>query len=121
MTRVRWVWELMGFALLSVLALYAMAPFHSNLIISLILLFPIVLVFLLPSASRIGFQNTATLLKSFTWSHWLVFLALISGLNFHTEIRDVKDVNANPLDTEALFRIVLEAAVALLMLKRLMN
>jgi len=121
MTRMRWVWELMVFAPLSVLALYAIAPFRNNWIICFMLLLPLVLVFLLSSAVRVGFQNTAALLKSFTWWHWLVFFAVISGLNFHTEVRDVKDVSANPLDPQALFRIVLEVAVALILLKRLMN
>ena len=103
MTRVRWFGELTAFALFSVFALYAMAPFRSPLVISLVLLLPLVLVFLLPPAVRAGFRNTAALLKSFTWWHWLVFIALIGGLNFHTEVRDVKDVTANPLDPQALF------------------
>jgi O-antigen ligase len=121
MTRVRWFWELMAFALLSVFALYAMAPFRNNVVIGLILLLPLALVFLLPPAVRAAFQNTATLLKSFTWWHWLVFFALISALNLHTEVRDVKDVTANPLDSQALFRIMLEAVVAFILLARLVN
>jgi O-antigen ligase len=121
MTKIRWVWELMGFALLSVIALYAMAPFRSNLIIVLVLAVPFTLVFLAPSAARALVDNSAELAKSFSWWHWLVLLAILSGLNFHTVVRDVKDVTSNPLDAEALFRIGVEALTAAVLLKRLVN
>jgi O-antigen ligase len=121
MTKTRWIWELMGFSLLSIFALYAMAPFRSNLIIALILALPFVLVFLVPSAFRALAENASGLAKSFTWWHWLILLAFVSGLNFHTEVRDVKDVASNPVDTEALFRIGLEALIGIVLLKRLIN
>lgn len=121
MTRIRWIWELLGFALLSVIALYAMAPFRSNLTIVLVLMAPLVLAFMAPSATRPLVEGTANLTKSFTWWHFLILLAVISGLNFHTRVRDVKDVISNPLDPEALVRIGLEAVIALVLLKRLMN
>jgi O-antigen ligase len=121
MTKMRWLWELTGFALLSVIALYAMAPFRSNLVIALVLLIPFTLVFLAPSAARALVENAAELLKSFTWWHWLVLLAVLSGLNFHTEVRDVKDVTSNPLDAEAKFRIAVAGLMAVVLLKRLIN
>jgi O-antigen ligase len=119
MTRMRWFWESMAFAPISVLALYAMAPFRSTWVIGLILLLPLVLVFLFPPAVRTGIQNTAALLKSFTWWHWLFFLALLSSLTFR--LRDLQDINSNLLDAAALFRVGVDGLVILILLKRLMN
>ena len=72
-------------------------------------------------AARALVDNSAELAQSFSWWHWLVLLAILSGLNFHTVVRDVKDVTSNPLDAEALFRIGVEALTAAVLLKRLVN
>jgi O-antigen ligase len=119
MTKIRWVWELMGFALLSVIALYAMAPFRSNLMIALVFLVPFVLVFLIPSATSALVENTAELTKSFTWWHWLILISFVSGLTFR--LREVQEIQANPLDAAAMIKLLLVAFIGVLLLARLLG
>jgi O-antigen ligase len=117
MTRVRWIWEILPFAFLSVLALYAMAPFHSNLVIALVLIAPLVLAFAAPSVFREAIENTRALARSFTWWHWLILFAMISGLVFR--IREVQQIEANPLDASAMVRIFFAGLVAVALIARL--
>jgi O-antigen ligase len=119
MTKIRWVWELMGFALLSVLALYAMAPFRSNLIVALILALPFVLVFVVPSAIRALAENAAELKKSFTWWHWLILISFVSGLTFR--LREVQEIQSNPLDAAAMVKVLLVGLIGVLLLARLFS
>ena len=99
MTRVRWIWEILPFAFLSVLALYVMAPFHSNLVIALVVVAPLVIAIAMPTALRETIENTRALARSFTWWHWLILFAMISGLVFR--IREVQQIESNPLDASA--------------------
>jgi O-antigen ligase len=117
MTKMRWLGELTGFALLSVIALYAMAPFRSNLIIVLVLLIPFTLVFLVPSAARALVENAAELMKSFTWWHWLISISFFSGLTFR--LREVQEIQSNPLDAAAMVKFILVGVIGVLLLARL--
>lgn len=117
MTRVRWIWEILPFAFLSVLALYVMAPFHSNLVIALVVVAPLVIAIAMPTALRETIENTRALARSFTWWHWLILFAMISGLVFR--IREVQQIESNPLDASALVRIFFAALVAAVLIARL--
>jgi O-Antigen ligase len=117
MTKLRWIWELTSFALLSVIALYAMAPFRSNFIILLVFAVPLVLVYVLPSATRALIDNATELRKSFTWWHWLILISFISGLTFR--MREVQEIESNPLDAAAIVKLMLVGVIGLLLLARL--
>jgi O-antigen ligase len=119
MTRIRWIGEIAIFALLSVTALYVMAPFHSRVIILLVLVAPVLLLFVFPSAFRAAWSNVVALGHSLTWWHWLILLGLLSSLTFR--LRDIEDINSNPLDAAALFRIGVDALVILVLTARLIN
>src|SRR5271170_6852052 len=117
MTRVRWIWEILPFAFLSVLALYVMAPFHSNLVIAFVLVAPLFIAIAMPAALREAIENTRALARSFTWWHWLILFAMTSGLVFR--IREVQQIESNPLDASALVRIFFAALVAAVLIVRL--
>jgi O-antigen ligase len=117
MIRARWIWEVLPFAFLSVLALYVMAPFHSNLVIVLVVIAPLVVAFAVPTAFREALENTRALARSFTWWHWLILFAMISGLVFR--IREVQQIESNPLDASAMIRIFFAAIVAVALIARL--
>jgi exopolysaccharide production protein ExoQ len=117
MTKMRWLWELTGFALLSVIALYAMAPFRSNLIILLVFAVPFVLVYVVPSAARALMDNAAELTESFTWWHWLILISFVSGLTFR--LREVQEIQSNPLDVAAMVKVILVGVIGALLLARL--
>lgn len=119
MTRIRWIGEIAIFALLSITALYVMAPFHSKVAILLVLVAPVLLLFVFPSAFRAAWSNAVRLAHTFTWWHWLIFLGLLSSLTFR--LRDIEDINSNPLDAAALFRIAVDALVILVLTARLIN
>jgi O-antigen ligase len=116
-SRVRWAWQIVPFVFLSVLALYAMAPFRSNLAVVAVLATPLVLAFVLPAAFREAIANGRALARSFTWWHWLILFALISGLVFR--IREVQQIESNPLDASAMVRIFFAGVVAVALIVRL--
>jgi O-antigen ligase len=114
MTKMRWLWELASFALLSVIALYAMAPFRSNFIILLVFAVPFTLVYVAPSAARALMDNAAELKQSFTWWHWLILISFVSGLTFR--LREVQEIQSNPLDAAAMVKVILVGIIGLLLL-----
>jgi hypothetical protein len=119
MTRVRWIIELSAFALLSFAALYIMAPFHSKAIVLAVLAAPLLGFFVFPSAFRAAWTNLLSLAHTFTWWHGLLLLGLLSSLTFR--FREIQDINANPLDAAALFRICVDFLVILILCARLMS
>jgi O-antigen ligase len=121
MTRFRWIGEIAVFALLSITALYVMAPFRSNAVILVVLVAPVLLLFVFPSAVRAAWTNVTSLVHSFTWWHWIVLLALLSGLDYRMQSYDVADIAANPIDTSVKIRLCLDAIVALVLSVRLLT
>src|SRR5215831_7979337 len=121
MTRVRWISEIAIFALLGIVALYVMAPFHSKIATLLVLVAPVLLFFLFPSAIRAAWANVSSLIQSFTWWHWLVLAALLGGLDWRTEAYDLADIASNPIDASVKVRIACDALVAIILLIRLVG
>lgn len=119
MTRFRWIGEITIFALLSITALYVMAPFRSNAVILLVLVAPVFLFFVFPSALRAAWTNVISLIHSFTWWHWLLLFGLLSSLTWR--LREIQDISSNPLDAAALFRIAADGLVILILAARLMT
>lgn len=121
MTRIRWIGEIAIFALLSITALYVMAPFHSKVAILLVLVAPILIFFVLPSAFRSTWETAKSLVHSFAWWHWLVLFALLGGLNYRMQTYDLADISANPVDTSVKLRLIFDALVATILLARLLT
>ncbi len=121
MTRVRWIGEIGIFALLGIMALYVMAPFHSKAIILIVLIAPFLLFFVFPSAVRAAWTNVNSLVQSFTWWHWLALLALLGSLDYRMQAYDVADIAANPVDTSVKIRLACDALVALILAIRLIS
>ena len=119
MNRVLWFGEFLIYALLAVLVLRAMTAFEGSLATVLIILAPMVLVFVFIPALRFGIQAARTMFSSLTLWHWLVLIAVVSGLNFHAELRDVKDISSNPFDAGTIVRIVFDLALTSTLLLRL--
>ena len=121
MTRVRWIGEVAIFALLGMMALYVMAPFHSKVIILIVLVAPLLLFFVFPSAIRGAWTNVSSLVQSFTWWHWLVLLALLGSLDYRMKAYDVADIAADPVDTSVKIRLFCDALVAMILAIRLIS
>jgi O-antigen ligase len=119
LTRTSWIWELFAFGLLTLVAFLFLVPFHKSLPVLVVLLLPLLTVFVLPSVTREGVRNFATLAGSFTWWHWLWLFVLVSGQVFRA--RDLQNINNNPLDSAAIFRVLVEGLVALFLFARLVD
>jgi O-antigen ligase len=118
MIRARWIVELSVFAIFTLLALYALTPLHPFGVV-LLLLAPLVCAFVLPGAARTLYVETPALFRSFTWWQGVWLLMLISGLVFR--VRAVQDINAQPLDAWAMFRICVEGVVGVILIGRLVS
>lgn len=108
-----------GFALLSFVALGVVNPFNSALGVILILLGPLVAVFILPSATHAFASGAADFARHFKWYHGVWLLVLLSGLVFRERL--VQDINEEPIDGWAFFRISVVALVGLIMVSRLLS
>jgi O-antigen ligase len=117
MARVRWIWEVLPFAFLSVLALYVMAPFRSKLVIVFVVIAPLVAAFVIPNAFREAIENIRGVAHSFAWWHWLILFVMISGLTFR--VREVQEIESNPLDASAMIRMFFAGIVAIALIVRL--
>lgn len=119
MTKVRSAWQLTAFLVMGLLTFYMMAPFRSTVrVLLLILVFP-VLVFVLPAAMRSGLRNSAILLRTLSWQHGIWLLLFLSGLVFR--LRDSNEINDNPVDAWAMYRLTLEMVVAFVLAVRLLD
>ncbi len=121
MTRVRWIGEVAIFALLGVMALYVMAPFHSKVVVLTVLFAPLFLFFVAPFAIRGAWTNTNSLAQSFTWWHWLVLLALLGSLDYRMKAYDVADIATNPVDTSVKIRLFCDGLMAMILAIRLVS
>jgi hypothetical protein len=118
-TKVRLAWQLSAFMVIGLVTFYMMAPFRSAArVLLVILVFP-VLIFVLPTAVRSGFRNSVTLLRALTWQHTIWFFLFLSGLVFR--VRNISDINANPVDAWAMFRMALEMVVAFVLAAHLID
>ena len=108
---------LAGFALLSFVVLGVANPFNSALKVILVLLLPLVAVFIVPSAARALARGTADVVRNFKWYHGVWLLVLVSGLVFRERL--LQDINAEPIDGWALFRISVAGLVGMIMITRL--
>jgi O-antigen ligase len=119
MTRVWWLGGFTAFAMVSVTALYLMAPFHRTTVVVFVLLAPLLAIFVVPRALKAALNNISRLSHSFAWWHWLILLSLLSGLVFR--LREIQQINENPLDAAALFRLGVNGIVIFVLLTRAIN
>jgi hypothetical protein len=118
-TKVRSAWQLSAFVVLGLLAFYMMAPFRSSArVLLIVLVFPMLL-FALPTAVRSGLRNSAMLFRAISWQHGIWLLLLLSGLVFR--LRDINEINDNPVDAWAMYRLALEMLVAFVLAVRLIQ
>lgn len=68
-------------------------------------------------AARTAIRGWSPLWRRLKWWHGLWLVMFVSGLVFR--IRDVQDINQDPADAAALFRIALEALLAFVLMTRL--
>jgi O-antigen ligase len=119
MTKVRSAWLLTAFLIMGLLAFYMMAPFRSSArVLLIVLVFPMLL-FVLPAAMRSGLRNSAILLRTLSWQHGIWLLLFLSGLVFR--LRDNNEINDNPVDGWAMYRLTLEMVVAFVLVVRLID
>ena len=118
MTKVRWIGELLAFAMFTLLALYLLTPLKPLGVI-LLLIAPLVCVFVLPGAMKTLYVESDALFKSFTWWQGVWLLMMVSGLVFR--VREVQNINAQPLDAWAGFRIGVEGIVGVILISRLVS
>ena len=76
-------------------------------------------VFVLPGATKTLYIESSALFSSFTWWQGVWLLMVLSGLVFR--VREVQDINAQPLDAWAGFRIAVEGIVAVILISRLVS
>jgi O-antigen ligase len=102
----------------TLLAFYLLTPLRPFGVL-LLLLAPLVCAFVLPGATKTLYVESAALIRSFTWWQGVWVLMLISGLVFR--VREVQDINAQPLDAWAMFRICVEGLVGVILISRLVS
>ena len=119
MTRIRWMGELFLFAMGSLLAFYAAAPFHHPMFDVLLVLAPIWIVFIVLPATKTLFRESTSIASTFTWWQGLWLLMLLSGLVFR--LRDESDIQRSALDGWAMYRIGLDIIVGLILIARLLK
>jgi O-antigen ligase len=117
--KIRWVVALSAFLMLGgLLASLAATSFLGAAAVGMILLAPVVLISL-PKGIAEAIRKFKRLLNTVTWWHWVWLLVLCSGFVFR--IRDLREINDNPVDSWAVFRITLEVIVALVLAVRLVG
>jgi hypothetical protein len=116
MLKVRWVWEVSGFALLGAFAALVMSSSHRATSMILVLIGLLAVLFL-PTGLIQGTRNAFAVVRSFTWWQGLWLLLFVSGLVFRE--RDLQSIEAEPLDAWAFFRIVLVTVTGLILLLKL--
>ena len=118
MLRSRSVVAIAGIALCTLLSFYLAISFH-NKVIGLVLLLVAVgtAVFIVPVSARSIFRGAASLVQSFTWWQGLFLLCFVSGIVWR--VRELQDINSQPVDGFALFRMGLQGFVGLVLLFRL--
>jgi O-Antigen ligase len=75
--------------------------------------------FIVPVATRSIFRGAVSLIHSFTWWQGLFVLCFISGIVWR--VRELQDINSQPVDGFALFRVGLQGFVGLVLLFRLLT
>ena len=121
MTRVRWIGEIAIFALIGMMALYVMAPFHSKVVVAIVLVAPLLLFFVFPSAIRGAWTNISSLVESFRWWHWLILLAVLGSLDYRLKVYDVADIASDPVDTSVKIRLACDSLVGIILMIRLVS
>ena len=114
--KARWISDLSIVVFLGIVASIAMAAFHSALGVIVLLLVPIAIFFFPEAMSRVS-RGAAAVARDFTWWKGLWLLLFASGLTFR--VRDVREISGEPVDSAALFRIILEGLAAFVLIKRL--
>jgi O-antigen ligase len=119
MTKVRWLATLSLFAVLTVITFTVMSPFHHAILNALLIGAPLILVFVVFPAAKILFRESAKLAHSFTWWQGLWLIMFLSGLVFR--VRDEHDIQQSALDGWAVYRILLDAIVGVVLIERLLR
>jgi O-antigen ligase len=96
-----------------------MSPFRHTFLNTLLVLAPVLIVFVVfPAIQTVG-HGFVSLKKSFTWWQGLWLIMFLSALVFR--LRDEYDIHQSALDGWALYRIGLDAIVALVLVRRLLS
>ncbi len=111
--------ELSVFALATLVAFYAAAPFRHPTLNLLLVTAPLWIVFLVFPGTKTLFRESAQIASSFTWWQGLWLLTLLSGLVFR--IRDQYDIQQSAVDGWAMYRIGLDGIVGLVLLVRFLK
>lgn len=120
MTKVQSFCELSIFTLLGLSAFYAATSVHHKTVgLMLVPLIPLVVFYFMPTAVRAIGGGTAEIVGSFTWWQGLFVLCFLSGIVWR--VRDLQDINSEPIDAFALIRIALQTIVGLVILGRLLT
>jgi len=119
MTRIRWMGELFLFAMGTLLAFYAVAPFRHTMLTVLLILAPLWIVFIVLPATKTLVRESTSITNSFTWWQGLWLALLLSGLVFRG--RDHYDIQRSAVDGWAMYRIGLDGVIGLVLIARLLK
>jgi len=114
-----WICEFFLFAGLTVLGFAFVAPFRHTTLNALLIVAPLLLVFLFLPAAQMLCLKSGELVRSFTWWQGLWLLLFLSGLVFR--VRDEHDIQQSALDGWAAYRVLLDALVGAVLIKRLVT
>ena len=95
----------------------AVSLHNKDLGLGLLVLAAVVFIFIVPVSLRSVLSGAARLLQSFTWWQGLFVLCFVSGIVWR--VRELQDINAQPVDGFALFRVGIQGFVGMVLLFRL--
>ncbi len=77
------------------------------------------IVFVMPVCSRALFRGTREIIRSFTWWQGAFVLCFVSGIVWR--VRELQEINSQPVDGFALLRVGIQAFVGIVLLARLFS
>ncbi len=118
MLRLRSIAYATGIALCTVAAFYLAISFHNQMLgLVLLLVAAVTVIFVAPISARSVLSGAASLAHTFTWWQGLFVLCFVSGIVWR--VRELQDINSQPVDGFALLRVGLQGFVGLVLLFRL--
>lgn len=118
MLRARSIAVVAGVALCTLMSLYLAISLHNKMLgLALLLVAAGTAIFIVPVSARSVLYGAASLIRSFTWWQGLFVLCFVSGIVWR--VRELQDINSQPVDGFALFRVGLQGFVGLILLFRL--
>jgi hypothetical protein len=118
MLRLRSVTAIAGIAFCTIMSFYLAVSLHNQTFgLVLLLVAAVTTMFIVPVSACSIFDGAASLIRSFTWWQGLFVLCFVSGIVWR--VRELQDINSQPIDGFALFRVGLQGLVGLILLFRL--